>query len=71
MRTMEPDSVTKSQKMGALRAINPIKEIRYGKLKGSICAYGRSQSCYIPKEYTSHSTIYLEELSTSIIIYTH
>ena len=62
MGALESASITKSQKRGALRAINLIKDIRYRKLKGSMCAYGRSQICYIPKEDTSSPTIYLEEL---------
>ena len=43
MGALDPDSLTKSQKRGALCAINLIKGKSCGKLKGGTCADGRSQ----------------------------
>ena len=43
MGALNPDSLTRSQKNGALRAINSIKEKRSGKLKGRTCVDGRPQ----------------------------
>ena len=40
MGVLKPESLTRSQKKGALRAINLIKEKRSGKLKGRTCADG-------------------------------
>ena len=43
MGALNPDSLTISQKKGALRAINLIKEKRSGNIKGRTCADGRPQ----------------------------
>ena len=40
-------------------------------MKGGACADVHPQRCYMPKEYTSLSTISLEDLFTSIIIDAH
>ena len=45
MKGLNPGSLTRSQKRGALRAINSIKEKRRGKLKGRACADGQPQRC--------------------------
>ena len=46
---MNPVRLTISQKKGALRAINLIKEKWREKLKRRTCADGRPQRCYITK----------------------
>ena len=43
MGALNPDSLTISQKKGALRSINLIKEKRGGKLKKRTCTDGRPQ----------------------------
>ena len=71
MESLNPESLTRSQKKGALRAINPIKEKWSGKLKGRTCADGRPQRCYITKEDAPLPTIPLKALFTSLIIDAH
>ena len=68
MKGLNPGSLTRSQKRGALRAINSIKEKRRGKLKGRTCADGQPQRCYKTKEDSSSPTISLEALFTILII---
>ena len=71
IRSLNTDILTRSQKKGALIAINSIKEKRSIKLKGGTCADGRPQRCYITKEDSSSPAIYLEALFTSLIIDAH
>ena len=68
---MDPDSLTKSHKKEALRAINPIKGKWSRKLEGRKCAYGQPQRCYIPKEDVSLPKIPLETLCTQLIVDEH
>ena len=67
MRELNLDSLTISQKKGALRAINLIKEKWSGKLRGRTCVYGRPQRCYTTKEDASLPKISLEAFCTSLI----
>ena len=63
MGALNPDSLTISQKKGALRVINLIKEKSSGKLKGRTCTDGRPQRYYTTTEDASSPTIYLEYFS--------
>ena len=67
MGELKPYSLRRSHIKVSLRAIKLIKEKRSRKLKGSTCADGRPHRCYITKEDTSSSTIFLEALFASII----
>ena len=49
MGSLNPDSLTRSQKKESPRAINSIKEKRSRKLKRRTCADGRPQGCYKTK----------------------
>ena len=71
MGELNPESLTRSQNKGSLRAIDSIKEKRSGKLKGRTCADGIPQRFYITKEDASSLTIYLEALFTILIINAH
>ena len=71
MGALNPESLTRTHKKGALRAINSIKEKRSGKLKGRKCADGQPHRCYITKEDASLPTISLEALFTILIINAH
>jgi hypothetical protein len=50
---VDPNTVSKSAKKGALRAINLIKKKKSGKIKGRTCADGRSQRNKYPKSETA------------------
>ena len=63
MGALNPDSFTISQKKGALRFINLIKEKRSRRLKGRTCTDERPQRYYTTKEDASSPTIYLEYFS--------
>ena len=71
MGALNPDSITISQKKGALRAIKLIKGKRIGKIKGRTCADGRPQICYITKEDASSPTISMEDFFNSLTINAH
>ena len=71
MGALNPDILKISQKKGALRAINLIKEKQIIKLKGRTCAYGRPRRCYITKEDASSPTTSLEDFFISLIIDAH
>ena len=59
MGLLHPKSLTRSQKKGALREINIIKEKWSEKFKGKKCADVQPQRCYINKEDASPPNIYL------------
>ena len=61
-------TLSKQQKLDALRAINLIKEKRCGKLKGRTCADGRSQRGKYSKEQTASPTVSTDELMLSLMI---
>jgi len=61
-------TLTTDQKQEALRAVNPIKEKRSGKLKGRTCADGRSQRAHYTKEDTTSPTLSTDALMLSLMI---
>jgi hypothetical protein len=67
----DPDALTSSQKKGALRAVNLIKEKRCGRLKGRACADGSKQKSYIPREEATSPTVSMEALTASLVIDAH
>ena len=63
-----PDMITTRQHRKLLRAVNLIKEKRFGKIKGRTCADGSTQMGYIPRENASTPTISLEALMETLVI---
>lgn len=61
-------SLSREQRMGALRAINLIKEKRDGQLKGRTVADGRPQRTLYEKSQTASPTVSTDALMLSIII---
>jgi len=68
---VKPDSITKTQKREALRAINLIKEKRDGRIKGRTVADGRPQRSLYDKSETASPTVSTEALLLSIIVDAH
>jgi Reverse transcriptase (RNA-dependent DNA polymerase)/Zinc knuckle len=62
------NKLTASEKRGALRAINVIKEKRCGRIKGRTVADGRAQRDLYTKEETSSPTVSTDALMLSIMI---
>jgi hypothetical protein len=60
--------LTRAQKKAALRAINVIKEKRFGKIKGRTVANGRAQGSLYRKDETSSATVATDALILSILI---
>jgi hypothetical protein len=60
--------LTRAQKKAALRAINVIKEMRRGKIKGRTVANGRAQKSLYAKDETSSATVATNALMVSILI---
>ena len=69
--SINPLSLTKEQKKGALRAINLIKEKRDGRLKGRTVADGRTQRTLYDKSETASPTVSTDALMLSIIVDAH
>jgi len=69
--SINPRSLTKDQRMGALRAINLIKEKRDGRLKGRTVADGRAQRSLYDKSETASPTVSTDALTLSIIVDAH
>ncbi len=68
---LDPNTLTKEQKAGALRAIPTIKEKRCGKLKGRTVADGRKQRSLYDKSETASPTVATNSLMISIGIDAH
>ena len=66
--TIDPDTLTTTQKHRALRAINLIKEKRCGRVRGRTCADGRSQRAYVPREEAASPTVSTEALLATLLI---
>ena len=66
-----PKIMHQQEKYRALRAVNLIKEKRWGKIKGMTWADGSCQCTYIPKEEATVPTIILEALFASLLIDAH
>ena len=60
-------TLTKLQRQQALRLVQLIKLKRCGKVKGRICADGRKQRAYIPKEDAKFPTVSDEGLILSFV----
>jgi len=69
--SIDPTSLTKEQRRGALRAINLIKEKRDGRLKGRTVADGRPQRSLYDKSETASPTVSTDALTLSIIVDAH
>jgi hypothetical protein len=65
---VDATSLTKEQKLGALRAINLIKEKRDGRLKGRTVADGRSQRPLYEKHETASPTVSTDALLLTVAI---
>jgi hypothetical protein len=65
---VDPSLLTKEQRMGALRAINLIKEKRTGKLKGCTVADGRPQRALYNKSEMASPTVSSDALMISLMI---
>jgi hypothetical protein len=65
---IDPSTLTKDQRVGALRAINLIKEKRTGKLKGRTVADGRPQRALYDKSQTASPTVSSDALMISLMI---
>lgn len=61
-------TLTRQQKLDALRALCFVKRKRSGRYKGRICSDGRKQRSYISKQFSSSPTISLEALILSLCI---
>jgi hypothetical protein len=66
--SVNPDTLTKTQKGKALHAINLIKEKRCGRIKGRTCADGRPQRAYVPREEATSPTVSMEALMATLVI---
>ena len=67
-QAVDPKSLTRAQKLAALRAINLIKEKRDGRLKGRTVADGRPQRTLYDKSETVSPTVSSDALILSILI---
>lgn len=65
---LDPSVLTRQQKVGALRAINLIKEKRDGRLKGRTVADGRPQRFLYSKAETASPTVSADALILSLMI---
>jgi hypothetical protein len=65
---LRPDTLTRQQKAGALRAINLIKEKRDGRLKGRTVADGRPQRFLYSKAETASPTVSADALMLLLMI---
>ena len=61
-------TLSRQQKLDALRALTFVKRKRSGHYKGRTCADGRKQRSYISKQYSTSPTISLEGLIISCCI---
>jgi hypothetical protein len=68
---VDPRTLSKAQRMSALRAINLIKEKRDGTLKGRTVADGRPQRSLYDKSETASPTVATDALMLSIMIDAH
>jgi hypothetical protein len=66
--SIDPNTLTRKQRKGALRAINLIKEKRDGNLKGRTVADGRPQQSLYDKSKTASPTVSKDALMLSILI---
>ena len=69
--SINPATLTKAQKQGALRALNLLKEKRCSKLKGRTVADGRPQKGMYDKSETASPTVSTDGLMLSIMIDAH
>jgi hypothetical protein len=69
--SVDPATLTKKQRAGALRTINLIKEKRNGNLKGRTVADGRAQRSLYDRSETASSTVSTDALVLPIMIDTH
>ena len=65
--SLNPASLTRAQRKASLRALNLVKEIRNGKLKGRTCADGRLQRSLYDKSQTALPTVSNDALILTII----
>ena len=68
VEVIDPDSISKKQKDGALELLTMVKKKRCGKVKGRACANGKKQRSYIKKEDVTSPTVSLDSLLLSLAI---
>ena len=68
VRVLRAESLSRSQKEGALELLTLIKKKRCGKIKGRVCANGRKQRKYIRKDEVSSPTVRLESILATLAI---
>jgi hypothetical protein len=68
---VDPATLTKVEKKGALRAINLIKEKRDGRLRGRTVADGRPQKDLYPKSETASPTVATDALMLTVMADAH